>query len=432
MTPATDATHDPALRSWVASANLPGTDFPIQNLPHGVFSTLGTAPRGGVAIGEMVLDVAAALRLRLLSGPAAEAAAAPSLNGLMALRHDAPAALRHALSALLAAGSPAERHAGEVLVPMAEAWMHLPASVANFSDFMVSIDHCARLGVRRDPKHPLPQAFRHLPVAYHSRASSVRVSGEAVVRPHGQWPREDGTVRFSPSEAMDFELELAIWISGENALGTPVTMAQAPARIFGVGLLNDWSARDIQRWEMPPLGPFLAKSLSTSVSPWVVTAEALAPFARPAPAMEPPPLPHLDSAWNRALGALGIRMQALIVTSRMRAEGAAPALLTDTDFAQLYWTCAQMVAHHGSNGCNLLPGDLLGSGTASGPEDSARACLAEILLTGPITLPNGETRQYLLDGDEVIFRARAEAAGAVPIGFGECRGEIAPAIAWPA
>jgi len=425
MTP--DATHDPARRSWVASAQAPGTDFPLQNLPHGVFSTEGGAPRGGVAIGDMILDVGAALRLGMLQGAAAEAAAAPSLNGLMAMGR--AAGLRQDLFALLAEGSPAERHAAEILVPMAQARMHLPTTVANFSDFMASIDHCARLGVRRDPKNPLPQAFRHLPVAYHSRASSVRVSGEPVVRPHGQWPREDGTVRFSPSEAMDFELELAIWIAGENALGTPVTMAQAPGRIFGVGLLNDWSARDIQRWEMPPLGPFLAKSLSTTVSPWVVTMEALAPFARPAPAIEPPPLPHLDSEWNRAHGALGIRMQALMLTSRMRAEGAEPALLTDTDFARIYWTCAQMVAHHGSNGCNLLPGDLLGSGTASGPEDIARACLAEILLTGPVMLPNGETRHYLQDGDEVIFRARAEVPGAVPIGFGECRAEIAPAIA---
>lgn len=427
MTP--DATHDPALTSWVASAQAPGCDFPIQNLPHGVFSTAGGAPRGGVAIGDMILDVGAAVRLGLLRGEAAEAASAPSLNGLMALGRAAE--LRRDISALLATDSPAKAHAAALLVPMAEARMHLPTTVANFSDFMASIDHCARLGVRRDPKNPLPQAFRHLPVAYHSRASSVRVSGEKVVRPHGQWPREDGVVRFSPTEAMDFELELAIWIAGENALGTPVTMDQAPGRIFGVGLLNDWSARDIQRWEMPPLGPFLAKSLSTTVSPWVVTMEALAPFARPAPSIEPPPLPHLDSAWNRAMGALGISMQALILTPRMRAEGTAPAVLTDTDFTHLYWTCAQMVAHHGSNGCNLLPGDLLGSGTASGPEDSARACLAEILLSGPVTLPNGETRNYLLDGDEIIFRARAEAPGATPIGFGECRGEIAPAIAWP-
>ena len=241
----------------------------------------------------------------------------------------------------------------------------------------------------------------------------------------------DGEVRFAPSEAMDYELELAIWIAGENKLGTPVTMAEAPQRIFGFGLLNDWSARDIQRWEMPPLGPFLAKSVSTSVSPWVITAEALEPFAQAAPAIDPPPLPYLDSAWNRAAGALGVRMQALLVTTKMRADGAAPALLTDTDFARMYWTAAQMVAHHGTNGCNMLPGDLLGSGTVSGPEDTAAACLAELGLTGPITLPNGETRRWLQDGDEVIFRARAEAPGAVSIGFGECRGAIAPAIAWP-
>ena len=426
-----DATHNPSLKSWVATANQPGQDFPIQNLPFGIFSRAGEAPRGGVAIGDMILDIRAAIGAGLLSGAAAEAAAGPSLNALMALGRGASAALRAQLSALLAAGSSAESLATRILVPMAEAQMHMPATVANFSDFMASYDHCARLGVRRDPKNPLPQAFRHLPVAYHSRASSVRVSGENVTRPHGQWARSDGEVRFGPSEAMDYELELAIWIAGENKLGTPVTMAEAPQRIFGFGLLNDWSARDIQRWEMPPLGPFLAKSVSTSVSPWVITAEALEPFAQAAPAIDPPPLPYLDSAWNRAAGALGVRMQALLVTTKMRAEGAAPALLTDTDFARMYWTAAQMVAHHGTNGCNLLPGDLLGSGTVSGPEDTAAACLAELGLTGPITLPNGETRRWLQDGDEVIFRARAEAPGAVSIGFGECRGAIAPAIAWP-
>jgi fumarylacetoacetase len=426
-----DATHDPGLKSWVATANQPGQDFPIQNLPFGIFSRVGEAPRGGVAIGEMILDLGAAISAGLLSGAAAEAAAGPSLNALMALGRGASAGLRAQISALLAAGSSAEAMAARILVPMRDAQLHLPATVANFSDFMASYDHCARLGVRRDPKNPLPQAFRHLPVAYHSRASSVRVSGEDVLRPHGQWARSDGEVRFGPSEAMDYELELAIWIAGENKLGTPVTMAEAPKRIFGFGLLNDWSARDIQRWEMPPLGPFLAKSVSTSVSPWVITAEALEPFAQAAPAIEPPPLPYLDSAWNRAAGALGIRMQALLVTAKMRAEGAAPALLTDTEFARMYWTAAQMVAHHGTNGCNLLPGDLLGSGTVSGPEATAAACLAELGLGGPITLPNGETRRWLQDGDEVIFRARAEAPGAVGIGFGECRGAIAPAIAWP-
>ena len=428
---ARDATHDPALRSWVASANGVGTDFPVQNLPIGIFDRPGETPRGGIAIGDAVLDLRAALDAGLIAGEAAEAATEPTLNRLMAMGRPASAALRRQVSAVLAEGASAQSLADRILVPMDQARMRLPAQVANFSDFMASYDHCARLGVRRDPKNPLPQAFRHLPVAYHSRASSVRVSGEPVTRPNGQWQRQDGSMRFGPTEALDYELELAIWIAGENALGEPVPMSRAPDRIFGYGLLNDWSARDIQRWEMPPLGPFLAKSLSTSVSPWIVTAEALAPFEVAAPAQDPPALPHLDSAWNRSNGALAIRMTAAILTPRMRAEGAAPFTLTDTQFAQMYWTAASMVAHHASNGCNLLPGDLLGSGTASGPEDTARACLAEIGLTGPVALPNGETRRWLLDGDEVVFRARAEAPGAVPIGFGECRAVIAPAPAWP-
>ncbi|MBR0680269.1 fumarylacetoacetase [Roseomonas eburnea] len=428
---ARDATHDPALRSWVASAQAPGSDFPIQNLPIGIFDRPGEPARGGIAIGDAVLDLRAARDAGLIAGDAADAAVEPTLNRLMGMGRPASAALRRQVSALLAEGASAASLAERILVPMRAARMRLPAQVANFSDFMASYDHCARLGVRRDPRNPLPQAFRHLPVAYHSRASSVRVSGEPVTRPHGQWQAQDGAIRFGPTEALDYELELAIWIAGENALGTPVPMSRAPDRIFGYGLLNDWSARDIQRWEMPPLGPFLAKSLSTSVSPWIVTAEALAPFAVAAPVQDPPALPHLDSAWNRAKGALAIRMTAAILTPRMRAEGAAPFTITDTQFARMYWTTAQMVTHHASNGCNLLPGDLLGSGTASGPEDSARACLAEIGLTGPVTLPTGETRRWLQDGDEVIFRARAEAEGAVPIGFGECRAVVAPAIAWP-
>lgn len=421
-----DATHDPARKSWVASANQPGSDFPVQNLPLGVFSTDGTAPRCGVAIGDAILDLKAAHAAGLVSNAAA---AADSLGPLMTQGRPASAALRAEVSALLSEGAPSRT---ELLVPMASARMHLPTTVRNFSDFMASYDHCARLGVRRDPKNPLPQAFRQLPVAYHSRASSVRVSGEAVTRPHGQWQRQDGTMHFGPTEAMDYELEMAIWIAGDNALGEPVPMSRAPDRIFGYGLLNDWSVRDVQRWEMPPLGPFLGKSVSTSVSAWIVTAEALAPFEAPAPVQEPPALPYLDSAWNRSNGALSVRMTAAILTPRMRAAGDAPFILTDTQFAGMYWTAAAMVAHHATNGCNLLAGDLLGSGTVSGPEDTARACLAEIGLTGPVTLPNGETRRWIQDGDEIVFRARAEAQGAVPIGFGECRGVLNPAIAWPA
>lgn len=420
-----DATHDPALRSWVASAQAPDTDFPIQNLPFGVFSTATAGTRCGVAIGDQVLDLKAAHAAGLVRNPAAAAAC---LGPLMTQGRAASAALRAEVSALLAEGAPPRP---DLLVPMAAARMHLPTAVRNFSDFMASYDHCARLGVRRDPKNPLPQAFRHLPVAYHSRASSVRVSGEPVIRPHGQWQRQDGTMHFGPTEAMDYELEMAVWIAGDNALGAPVPMSRAPERIFGYGLLNDWSVRDVQRWEMPPLGPFLGKSVSTSVSPWIITAEALVPFETAAPVQDPPALPYLDSAWNRTNGALSVRMTAAILTPRMRAEGAAPFILTDTQFAAMYWTAATMVAHHASNGCNLLAGDLLGSGTVSGPEENARACLAEIGLTGPVALPNGETRRWIQDGDEIIFRARAEAPGATPIGFGECRGVLNPAIAWP-
>lgn len=421
-----DATHDPARRSWVASANAPGADFPIQNLPLGVFSAGLAGPRCGVAIGDQILDLRAAVEADLVMNPVVKEA---SLAGLMAQGRAASAALRAEVSALLSEGATPRP---DVLVPMSRARMHLPTTVRNFSDFMASYDHCARLGVRRDPKNPLPQAFRQLPVAYHSRASSVRVSGEAITRPHGQWQRQDGSMAFGPTEAMDYELEMAVWIAGDNAIGEPVPMSRAPDRIFGYGLLNDWSVRDVQRWEMPPLGPFLGKSVSTSVSAWIVTAEALAPFEVAAPVQDPPCLPYLDSAWNRSNGALSVRMTAAILTPRMRAAGEAPFILTDTQFAGMYWTAATMVAHHATNGCNLLAGDLLGSGTVSGPEETARACLAEIGLTGPVTLPNGETRKWIQDGDEIVFRARAEAPGAVPIGFGECRGVLNPAIAWPA
>ena len=395
---APDITHDPQRRSWVAAANQPGAEFPIQNLPLGVFPRDGGAPRGGVAIGDQVLD------------------------------------LRAAVSALLAEGSEGAPRRADILVPMAEARMGLPCTVANFTDFMVSRDHSARLGALKDPNAPLPPAFDSLPVAYHSRASSVRPSGEGVVRPNGQWRRKEG-VHFGPTEALDYELELAVWLAGENALGTPVPMSRAPERLFGYGLLNDWSARDMQRWEMPPLGPFLAKSLGTTVSPWVVTSEAMIPFMVPAATRAegvPAPLPHLDSVQNRERGGLSIALEVLLLTPGMRAAGAAPARLTATEFASMAWTPAQMVTHHASNGCNLLPGDLLGSGTCSGPTDESRACMAEIILSGPINLPNGETRRFLEDGDEVIFRGRAHAAGAVSIGFGECRAVVLPAPAWPA
>ncbi len=415
----TDHTHAPGLTSWVASANIPGCDFPIQNLPLGIFSTGGHAPRGGVAIGDQVFDISAAMAHGLLRGAAAEAASGPSLHPLMALGRAASAELRHNLSALLAEG--AHPHP-ELLHPQSAVRMHLPTEVRNFSDFMASYDHCHRLGAARDPKNPLPPAFHHLPVAYHSRASSVRPSGIDVRRPWGQYFR-DGEIVFAPTGAMDFELELGFWIAGGNEQGEPTPISLSDQRLFGFCLLNDWSVRDIQRYEMPPLGPFLGKSFHTSVSPWVVTAEALAPFATDLPPREAgaPRCPaHLTS--GRPDG-LAIAMRAALQTPAM----AAPHVITTAPFQNMYWTPAQMVAHHTSNGCNLLPGDLLGSGTVSGPAEGAEACIAEILLRGPIALPNGETRRYLEDGDTIIFTGQAHAPGATPIGFGECRGTVLPA-----
>jgi len=414
-----DHTHAPGLTSWVASANTPGCDFPIQNLPLGIFSIAGGTPRGGVAIGDQVLDIGLAMAHGLLRGAAAEAASGPSLRPLMAMGRAASAELRHNVSALLASGA---QPRPELLHPQSAIRMQLPGEVRNFSDFMASYDHCARLGAARDPKNPLPPAFHHLPVAYHSRASSVRPSGTNVRRPWGQYFK-DGEIVFAPTGTMDFELELGIWIAGENEQGEPTPISLADQRLFGFCLLNDWSVRDIQRYEMPPLGPFLGKSLHTSVSPWVITAEALAPFATALPPRQagaPQCPPHLTS--GRPDG-LRIHMQAALQTPAM----AGPHVITSAPFENMYWTPAQMVAHHTSNGCNLLPGDLLGSGTVSGPAEGGEACIAELLLRGPIQLPNGESRRYLEDGDTIIFTGQAHAPGATPIGFGECRGTILPA-----
>ena len=437
--PALNATHDAALRSWVPGAQAPGTDFPIQNLPHGVFRRRsgGEAWRGGVAIGDMILDIAAAVDAGLFQGipaEAARAAAEPALNRLMAMGNGAASALRARISRVLAEGSPAAALAARILVPMAEAEMRLPCRVGAFTDFLTSTFHTERGGRRSRPDSPLPPNFKHLPVAYNSRATSVRVSGEGVRRPNGQRQTPNGDVVFGPCVSLDFELEVGLFIGPGNPLGEPVPIGRAPEHIWGYCLLNDWSARDTQRWESFPLGPFLSKSLSTTISPWVVTAEAMAPFAAPAfPRAEgdPQPLPYLSCPRDRAEGLMDIRLEALLSTAAMREAGQAPARITLTNFRNMYWTFAQMVTHHMSNGCNLMPGDLLGSGTASGPTDESRACFSEITEgSKPVTLPNGETRLWLEDGDEIVFRGRAETAGAVPIGFGECRGRIEPAPAW--
>lgn len=423
-------THDPSRRSWVLSANEPDTDFPIQNLPLGIFREGGIA-RGGAAIGDRVFDLAAALELGLFSGEAegaARAATGDLLNPLMALGAQPASLLRARLSDLLRVDGPerarAEAHANRLLIPMSSVQMLLPARIGNFTDFVCSTFHAQR-AVRKPLDAPLAPALCYMPVAYHGRASSVRVSGEAVWRPRGQFRNAGGEVLFGPSRALDFELEIGAFIGTGNALGDPIPLESASSHIFGYCLLNDWSARDVQFWESM-LGPFLSKSFSTTISPWIVTAEALAPFRAPIFAPRQPdfprPLPYLESKTDRAEGGMDIELETFITTRTMRDSCEKPARIAATNFGYAYWSFAQMIAHHSSNGCNLQTGDLLGSGTVSGPTDESRACLLEH--AEPVHLPNGETRQYLEDGDEIIFKARARHPGYAAIGFGECRARV--------
>jgi len=434
-----DATHDPARTSWVASANT-HTEFPIQNLPLGVFSPAGGEARGGVAIGDAIFDLRAALEAGLFSGAArdaADAASGHSLNPLLALGAGARQALRQRVSDLLDAKgserSKVEGLAARLLHRAADCTLHVPAAIGDYTDFFAGIHHAMTAGRINRPDNPLMPNYKYLPVAYHSRASSVCASGRDVRRPNGQRKLPDEAApSFGPCRNLDYELELGVWIGPGNHLGEPIPVGEAAAHIAGFCLLNDWSARDIQVWEMPPLGPFLAKSLQTSISPWIVTAEALAPFRiaqPPRPAGDPAPLPHLLDAADQAGGALDVQFEVLLLTPEMRASGATPHPLSAVHADVLYWTVAQMVAHHTSNGCNLRPGDLFGSGTLSGTGRGTEGCLLEMTRGGrePVVLPNGETRRYLEDGDEVIFRAHCRQPGRVSIGFGECRGTVLPA-----
>jgi len=426
-------THDPARRSWVLTANRPDSDFPIQNLPLGIFRECGTT-RAGVAIGDRILDLAAALDLGFFSGEAATAARAAkgdSLNALMALGSGPASALRARLSDLLRVDGPerarVELSANHLLIPMSSVEMLLPARTGNFTDFVCSTFHAQRV-VRKPLDSPLAPALCYMPVAYHGRASSVRVSGEPVRRPHGQFKHADGVVHFGPSRALDFELEVGALIGVGNPLGSPIPIESASSHIFGYCLLNDWSARDVQFWESM-LGPFLSKSLSTTISPWVITAEALAPFRAPifAPPQPdfPPLLPYLESKADRAKGGIDIELETFIFTRTMSDSGQQPARIVSTNLKYAYWSFAQMIAHHTSNGCNLQPGDILGSGTISGPTDESRACFLEY--TEPLRLPDGESRRYLENGDEIIFKGRAKREGYVTVGFGECRAHVLPA-----
>ncbi len=426
-----DETHDPGRTSWVASANGHAM-FPIQNLPIGIFSPPGGSPRGGIAIGDSILDIGAALDGGLLTGAArdsAELAAGRALNAWLAAGPAAHRALRRQVSGLLEMNAPGTTRAiaDRLLHDAAACRLHLPARIGDFTDFYAGIHHATTAGRINRPDNPLMPNYKYVPVAYHSRASSVRVSGEAVRRPNGQRkPPEQAEPDFGPCRNFDYELELGVWIGQGNELGIPIPIAEAHRHVAGLCLLNDWSARDIQVWESQPLGPFLAKSLSTSISPWIVTSDALAPFRMPQPARpagDPAPLPHLLDASDQQTGALNIGFDVLLQTNAMRHMGLAPHPISHANASMLYWTVAQMVAHHASNGCNLQPGDLFGSGTVSGTEPGTEGCLLEMTRGGrqPITLPNGEVRRYLEDGDEVIFRGSCRRDGYAAIGFGECR-----------
>jgi fumarylacetoacetase len=436
-----DDTHADGRSSWVASANGHAV-FPIQNLPLGVFSPDCGSARGGVAIGDGIFDIAAGLEADLFTGAAREAAEAASgrtLNPLLEAGPAARQALRRRVGEILdAKGADAAKIqaiASRLVHDANRCALHLPARIGDFTDFFAGIHHATTAGSINRPENPLMPNYKYVPVAYHSRASSVRPSGTLVRRPNGQRkPPDQAAPDFGPCRNLDYELEFGVWIGPGNEIGSPIPIAEASRHIAGFCLLNDWSARDIQAWESQPLGPFLSKSLSTFVSPWIVTAEALAPFriAQPRrPSGDPAPLPHLLDATDQAQGCFAIDFQVLLLTPKMRAAGAAPHVLSRSNAAMLYWTVAQMVAHHTSNGCNLQPGDLFGSGTVSGTEPGTEGCLLEMTRGGrnPVSLPNGETRTYLVDGDEVIFRATASRDGFVTIGFGECRGTVTEALA---
>ena len=430
MTRGLDETHQPSRTSWVASAN-GHPDFPIQNLPFGVFSPPGGDPRIGVAIGDQVLDVRAAVAL--LDPAWQRALSQPILNDWFAHSPANATALRRRLSTLLS--DPAHRDEVEPhLSPQAEATMHLPARIGDYTDFYVGIHHATNVGRLFRPDAPLLPNYKYVPIGYHGRASSVRVSGTPVIRPSGQRkaPQADEPT-YGPTQRLDYELELGLWIGQGNDLGSPIPIGEAGEHIAGYCLLNDWSAREIQAWEYQPLGPFLAKNFLTSISPWVVTVDALLPFRRampPRPAGDPAPLPYLADPANQASGALGIALEVTLTTEAMRAAGLPPRTLSRGEAAAaMYWSAAQIVAHHSANGCNLQPGDLIGTGTLSIAEDSGLGSLLEISEGGkaPVSLANGETRSFLEDGDELTMKAWCEVEGAVRIGFGTCSGRVLPA-----
>ncbi|RQO63073.1 fumarylacetoacetase [Paucibacter sp. KBW04] len=436
-----DHTHNPAAQSWVASANEEGSEFPIQNLPYGLFRRAGSneSARVGIAIGDQVLDLKLAASagkwssaVQVLLQPLADG----DLNRFMAQPAAQRRLLRHALFEALSAGSPQETALRAALLPQAIAQMAVPCRIGDYTDFYTGIHHATTVGKLFRPDNPLLPNYKWVPIGYHGRSSSIGVSGGTVRRPLGQLKAPDAEVPvLGACKRLDYELELGVFVAGGNDLGEPIPMAQADEHLFGLTLLNDWSARDIQAWEYQPLGPFLAKNFGSTISPWIVTMEALEPFriAFEHPAEDPQPLPYLDSAKNRAEGGYDIELEVWLQTEKMRALGEPATRLMRSNFKHAYWTVAQMLTHHASNGCNLQPGDLLGTGTLSGPDAAEGGSLLELSMGGKqdLTLPNGETRKFLQDGDTVILRGYAQREGARRIGFGDCSATIvaAPALA---
>jgi fumarylacetoacetase len=425
----------PSAQSWLRDANDPAADFPLTHLPYGAF-VVEDQQHLCVAIGSHLLDLHVAAVSGLLPSSLVEACQSPTLNLLMSQGHRAWTLLRSSLTSLLHADTKAEfqEKAGEALHSMAGATLQKPVFVPNYTDFYASIHHATRVGQLFRPDQPLLPNYKHIPIGYHGRASSIIVSGEPIIRPIGQSrptsPEEQP--RFLPTSALDYELELALYVGVPSRLGTPIPIADAAGHLFGVSLLNDWSARDIQSWEYQPLGPFLAKNFATSVSPWVTPMAALEPFRAPAsprPASDPKPLPYLHSVEDQKRGNINVKLEVLIATQTMRANRLAPYFLSQSNAQDLYWTPAQLLAHHTSNGCNLQTGDILATGTISGPAEASSGCLLEFTRNGaqPILLPTGESRTFLLDGDEIILRGSCEASGHPRIGLGECRATVLPA-----
>jgi fumarylacetoacetase len=438
-----DATNDPGKKSWVASANIPGGDFPIQNLPLSVFRRRRSAEpfRGGVAIGNEVLDLgllgAAHLGFDETARAALTRGSHPQLNGLMELGAAAWRALRNALFDGLLEGSRHQTAFERCLVPASEVEYSLPACIGDFTDFYTSIHHATAVGRLFRPDDPLLPNYKWMPIGYHGRSSSIGISGQEIHRPWGQrLPPGNSEPVLSPSVRLDYELELGVFVGNGNPLGTPIAIEDAESHVFGLCLLNDWSARDIQAWEYQPLGPFLGKNFATTVSPWIVSLQALAPFRAPhsRPPGDPAAPGYLRSTANDAAGAIDIRLEVDLETASMRKRGDTPRRLSSTSFRHSFWTVAQLLAHHTINGCNLRAGDLVGTGTQSGPTPEEAGSMLELSAAGkhPIAVGSGEQRAFLEDGDAVTLRGWCERVGAARIGFGEARGLILPPRGLPA